>query len=261
VAKASPLFSSELPDMEGHTFAFAEELSTLRPRERAAVIEAPWFSEFSPVLRHDVLRQALVRRYEEGSLIARQGTTPEAWMCCCAGSVRIGTLSEAGRQMTLAYLEPGTWFGESSLIAGGVRTHDAYARGNTSVLCVPAAHFAWLLEEHKEFSVALLRLHAKRVRRLYEQLDDVRSLPLRSRVAKQLVQLAKAYGIADPDSEHDVRITLKLIQEELAQLVGSSRQRLNCELKILERQHAILPNSRGLVVRPETLSRILAARL
>ena len=237
----------------------SEQLFALETDERAAVIGAPWFRQFSALLRHDVLRHAVVRRYGDGDTIAAQGRTAEDWMCCCAGSVRISTASASGRQSTLAYLQPGMWFGESSLIAGGTCTHDAHARGSTSVLCVSTAHFAWLLEEHKEFSVALLRVHAKRVRCLYEQLEDTQSLSLRMRVIKQLVQLARSHGVADGACGQQVRITLRLAQAELAQMVGASRQRLNSELKILKREHAVFSRSRQWVVRPKVLADILAA--
>lgn len=237
----------------------SERLFALEADERSAVVGAPWFRQFSALLRHDVLRHAVVRRYGDGDAIATQGRTAEDWMCCCAGSVRISTAFASGRQSTLAYLQPGMWFGESSLIAGGTCTHDAHARGRTSVLCVSAAHFAWLLEEHKEFSVALLRVHAKRVRCLYGQLEDTQSLSLRMRVTKQLVQLARSHGVADGACGREVRITLRLAQAELAQMVGASRQRLNWELKILERERAIFSRSRQWVVRPQVLADILAA--
>ena len=72
---------------------------------------------------------------------------------------------------------------------------------------------------------------------------------LRSRLAKQLVHLVRSYGIPSLSDGSEMRIGLQLAQEELAQLLGASRQRVNQELKAMEREDAIRIEPGGLVVR------------
>ncbi|MCK8675796.1 helix-turn-helix domain-containing protein, partial [Rhodococcus sp. HM1] len=75
------------------------------------------------------------------------------------------------------------------------------------------------------------------------------TLPLRARLAKQLLHLVRSYGIPSLSHGDEVRIGLQLAQEELAQLLGASRQRVNQELKAMEREDAIRIEPGGLVVR------------
>jgi CRP-like cAMP-binding protein len=106
----------------------------------------------------------------------------------------------------------------------------------------------------------LLRLHARRIRQLFGLVEDLNTLPLRARLAKQLLHLVRSYGVPSLANGSDIRISLQLAQEELAQLLGASRQRVNQELKAMEREDAIRIEPGGLVVRNrQTLLRISEA--
>ena len=80
-------------------------------------------------------------------------------------------------------------------------------------------------------------------------MEDLNTLPLRSRLAKQLSHLVRSYGVPSLSADDEVRITLQLAQEELAQLLGASRKRVNQELKTMEREGVIRIEPAGLVVR------------
>jgi len=102
-----------------------------------------------------------------------------------------------------------------------------------------------------------LRLQARRIRQLFGLVEDLNTLPLRSRLAKQLLHLVRSYGVPCLNNAQEIRIGLHLAQEELAQLLGASRQRVNQELKSMEREEAIRIEPGGLVVRNrEILMRI-----
>jgi CRP-like cAMP-binding protein len=94
----------------------------------------------------------------------------------------------------------------------------------------------------------MLRLHARRIRQLYGLVEDLNTLPLRSRLAKQLNHLLRSYGTPSLSDAKAIRISLQLAQEELAQLLGASRQRVNQELKQMERENIIRIEPGGLVV-------------
>jgi CRP-like cAMP-binding protein len=216
--------------------------------EREAINAGRWFSSLSPSLRHDILRCAYVKRYKDGELIAARGDPPENWVACAKGAVRVSSTSISGRQITLTYVEPGIWFGDVSIFDGERRTHDSYAHGATTILCVSTADFKKILAAHVELYEAMLRLHARRIRQLYGLVEDLNTLPLRARLAKQLLHLVRSYGVPSLSDHDEIRIGLHLAQEELAQLLGASRQRVNQELKAMEREQAIRIEPAGLTV-------------
>lgn len=217
--------------------------------EREAINSGRWFSSLSPSLRHDILRCAYVKRFRDGDLIAARGDPPEEWLACAKGAVRVSSTSISGKQVTLTYVEPGIWFGDVSIFDGDRRTHDAYAHGECTTLCVAKADFKKILSTHVELYEAMLRLHARRIRQLYGLVEDLNTLPLRARLAKQLIHLVRSYGVASLSNATEMRIGLQLAQEELAQLLGASRQRVNQELKSMEREEIIRIEPGGLVVR------------
>ncbi len=228
--------------------------------EREAINAGRWFSTLSPSLRHDILRCAYVKRYKDGELISARGDPPEEWIACARGAVRVSSTSISGKQITLTYVEPGIWFGDVSIFDGDRRTHDAYSHGETTILCVAKADFRKILAAHVELYEAMLRLHARRIRQLYGLVEDLNTLPLRARLAKQLLHLVRSYGVPSLSNAREVRISLQLAQEELAQLLGASRQRVNQELKSMEREEAIRIEPGGLIVRNrEALMRIIGS--
>jgi CRP-like cAMP-binding protein len=140
-----------------------------------------------------------------------------------------------------------------AILDGDRRTHDVYAHGDTSILCVAKADFQKILAQHVEFYEAMLRLQARRIRQLFGLVEDLNTLPLRARLAKQLLHLVRSYGVPCLQHDGEIRIGLHLAQEELAQLLGASRQRVNQELKTMERELAIRIEAGGLVVRNREL--------
>ena len=181
-------------------------------------------------------------------MIAARGDPPEVWIACAKGAVRVSSTSVSGKQITLTYVEPGIWFGDVSIFDGERRTHDCYAHGETTILNVARADFRKILSQHAEFYEALLRLQSRRIRQLYGLVEDLNTLPLRARLAKQLNHLVRSYGTPSLSDAKAIRISLQLAQEELAQLLGASRQRLNQELKQMEREQVIRIEPGGLVV-------------
>jgi CRP-like cAMP-binding protein len=181
-------------------------------------------------------------------MLAARGDPPEQWIACAKGAVRVSSTSVSGKQITLTYVEPGIWFGDVSIFDGDRRTHDCYAHGDTTTLNVAKADFKKILTQHVEFYEAMLRLQSRRIRQLYGLVEDLNTLPLRARLAKQLNHLVRSYGVPSLSDGKAIRISLQLAQEELAQLLGASRQRVNQELKQMEREQIIRIEPGGLVV-------------
>ena len=183
----------------------------LTMEEREAINTGRWFSSLSPSLRHDILRCAFVRRYQDGDLIAARGEPPDQWIACAKGAVRVSSTTLTGKQITLTYVEPGIWFGDVAIFDGDRRTHDAYAHGATTILNVARADFQKILALHPELYEALLKLQARRIRLLFGQVEDLNTLPLRARLAKQLLHLSRSYGVPGKEST-ETRIGLPEVQ-------------------------------------------------
>lgn len=213
--------------------------------ERQNIESGPWFSKLSLPLQQAILSRATVRRLRDGVQLGSRGQPAEMWCGVAKGAVRIGSVSLSGKQITLSYMEPGTWFGDISLFDGLPHTHDANAHGETTLLCVRRSDFKDLLEQHPELPLALLRLNCRRLRLMFDAIEDLATRPLAARLAKQVLLLAKSYGI---EQGEEIRIGLQLAQEDLAQLLGASRQRVNQELKGFEREGAVRVEPTRLVV-------------
>jgi len=220
-------------------------IPVLTMAERSNIDSGSWFSKLSQPLRNAILSRAIVRHLQDGALLTTRGSEPQEWVAVAKGAVRVSTVSLSGKQITLTYVEPGTWFGDISLFDGLPRTHDANAHGETTLLVVRRADFRELLSQHTELYEALLRLNCRRLRMMYNIFEDLNTRPLAARLAKQLLLLARSYGI---EQGEEVRIGLQLAQEDLAQLLGASRQRVNQELKGFEREGAVRVEPTRLVV-------------
>jgi CRP/FNR family transcriptional regulator, cyclic AMP receptor protein len=220
--------------------------------EQHNIDNGPWFSKLSPALRRDILERTTARRLADGQLAGTRGAAADEWCAVASGAIRVSSVSLAGKQVSLTYIEPGTWFGDIALFDGAPRTHDGHAHGPTVLLVVRKPDFKDLLSRHVELYEALLRLNCRRLRLMFDLLEDLNTKPLAARLARQLLLLARSYGVIEEHGE--TRIGLALAQEDLAQLLGASRQRVNQELKALEREGVLrVEPSRLIVVSRERL--------
>ena len=213
--------------------------------ERLNIDTGPWFAKLSPALRMDILERASVRRLRDGEMAAARGAPAQEWCGVALGAMRVSSVSLAGKQVSLTYVEPGAWFGDIALFDGLPRTHDGHAHGATTLLAVRKPDFQALLAAHVELYDALLRLNCRRLRLMFDAVEDLNTRPLAARLARQLLLLARSYGVAESE---EIRIGLALAQEDLAQLLGASRQRVNQELKGFEREGAVRVEPTRLVV-------------
>jgi CRP/FNR family cyclic AMP-dependent transcriptional regulator len=213
--------------------------------EQSNIETGSWFSKLSQSLRDAILSRAVARRIADGAILGARGAEAQEWCGVALGAVRVSSVSLSGKQVTLTYVEPGTWFGDIALFDGMPRTHDAHAHGATTLLVVRRADFRNLLAQHVELYEALLRLNCRRLRLLFDTVEDLNTRPLAARLAKQILLLARSYGIEQGD---EIRVGLQLAQEDIAQMLGASRQRVNQELKGFERDGAVRIEPTRLVV-------------
>jgi len=222
----------------------------LAAAERQAIAAGSWFCSLPPALRHDLLRLMQARRLADGECVFARGDALAAWHACVAGAVRISATAANGKALTLTVVRPGRWFGDPPL-ADDVRTHDAHAHGATTVACIARADLQQVAHVHAELYPALLRLQAVRLRQAFSVVEELASLGLRARLARQLLYLTRTHGV--PCRGGEVRIGLRVRQDLLAQMLGCSRQRVNEQLMALSRADLIRREAGSLVVRDRTL--------
>src|SRR5881275_779673 len=159
-----------------------------------------------------------------GETIFHEGDPGDRLYVIVEGKIKLGRASGDGRENMLAVLGPGEMFGELSLFDPGPRTATVAAITDCALTSLAHEMLRPWLAGRPELGVQLLQALAQRLRRTNEAMADLVFSDVPGRVAKTLLDLADRFGTPGPDG---VRVTHDLTQEELAQLVGASRETVN----------------------------------
>mgnify|MGYP000004553601 CR=1 FL=1 len=189
-----------------------------------ALMQAPLFSALDAEAAAALRASMTEKRVPRGGVIFSEGEPGDRMYVILDGKVKLGQTSPDGRESLLAVLGPGEVFGELSLFDPGPRTATATAVTDTVVVGLGHADLRPWLTGRPEVAEALLQALAQRLRRTNEALADLVFSDVPGRVAKQLLELADKFGQPGPDG---VLVHHDLTQEELAQLVGASRETVN----------------------------------
>src|SRR6202012_4190821 len=148
----------------------------------------------------------------------------ESLFIVLSGKVKLGRRSSDGRENLVAVMGPSDQFGELSLFDPGPRTATATVVTDARLAKLPKAALQKWVQDRPQIAMQLLRVVAPRLRRTNTMLADLIFVDVPGRVAKQLLQLAQRFGSVEGGQ---LRVTHDLTQEELAQLVGASRETVN----------------------------------
>jgi CRP-like cAMP-binding protein len=171
------------------------------------------------------LRASMVEvQLERGEVLFREGDTGDRVYVVIDGKVKLGRTSSDGRENLLALLGPGQMFGELSLFDPGPRSATVTAVTDTVLLSLANEDMLTWLTGRPEVARGLLLQLGQRLRRSNDTLADLVFSDVPGRVAKALLDLSTRFGVP---SEEGVRVVHDLTQEELAQLVGASRETVN----------------------------------
>lgn len=196
----------------------------LRLDEAANIQQGAWFAACSDSLRRAILARAQLCRVASGTRIAQRGDPAACWYGVARGAVRLGTALADGRSFTLDFVGPSQWFGDIGLVDGKPLDLDVVAHGPATLLVVAKADLLRLLDSHGELREALLQLNCQRLRHMFHRFEELHTLPLAQRLARQVQRLARQFGRAQAEG---TRIELGVSQTDLAAMVGGSRQRVN----------------------------------
>ena len=199
-----------------HTVAVDEQVGTLGASPLFAALD-------------DEARDALRRTMDEvslprGATLFGEGDPGDRLYVVTQGKIKLGRTAADGRENLLAVMGPGEMFGELSLFDPGPRTATATAITETTLSGLGHDDLQPLLTQRPEVAGRLLAALARRLRRTNEAMADLVFSDVPGRVAKALLDLSTRFGVTVDDG---LRVTHDLTQEELAQLVGASRETVN----------------------------------
>jgi len=192
-----------------------------------------WFAALPPALSQSLLDMAQVQRLDAGQRLFRRGDKPSGLYAVVEGAVRVGAVSENGKEALLTLVEPPYWFGEISLFDGLPRTHDAFTESASTLLLLPQHELLALLEREQQYWRDFALLMSHKLRLAFVALEDMSLLPAAPRLARRLLLIAENYGESEP------RRVLHLAQEQLALMLSLSRQTTNQILKELQAQGVV----------------------
>jgi len=198
---------------------------------RSRLDKGQWFSHLPVSLQDSLLAAARVRRLSPGQRLFKRGDPPCGLYAVLEGSVRIGTVSEQGKEALLSLVESPHWFGEICLFDGQPRTHDAFGLGQCVLLHIPQTVLLTLLDEQPAYWRQLALLMSQKLRLTFINLEQLSLMPTAARLAHRLLMIAEGYGEIDPP-----RRVLQLPQEQLASMLSLSRQTTNQILQDLQGQ-------------------------
>jgi CRP-like cAMP-binding protein len=179
--------------------------------------ESDLFHGFDPESLDHVASTAEIRQLRRNDLVFSEDDLPDALYVVRSGRIAMANLSVDGRESVIALMEAGDLFGEMPLLDGGPRSAGARALEPSELIAVPYGRVEQLLRERPELLWSVVRLLAQRLRTTDAALADSVFLDVTGRTAKRLLELA---GDAD-------EFVLPVTQEELAGMVGASRERVN----------------------------------
>jgi len=223
----------------------SQELS-LHQRRRAPRPEEldgiPWLALLQPAERERAHKALVVGDAQSGDYVCRTGRAPTYWFGVVEGLLKMNTDGADGASMTLAGLPPGGWFGEGTAVKREPYRYNVQAIRKSVVAGLPIDTFHWLLDHSIGFNRFVMNQLNERLGQFISAREIDRLTNPDLRVARSLAALF--HPLLYPGVGEVLRIT----QQELAYLVGLSRQRVNEALSVLQRENAIVVEYGGLRV-------------
>ena len=188
------------------------------------VLSAPLFAAIDPEAARALFGSMTRVTLARGQAAFHEGEPGDRLYVIGAGKVKLGRRSTDGRENLLSILGPAEMFGELSLFDPGPRTATATAVADAVLYELGHEELIGWLERYPAVAKHLLEALARRLRRTNEALADLVFADVPGRVAKALLDLSTRFGLPVEDG---LRVAHDLTQEELAQLVGASRETVN----------------------------------
>ena len=185
---------------------------------------AYWFKDIPEEGIQQLVASAKVKEYAAHSFLFQNGDTDTDIYCVLSGRLRLGFTSSMGQEFAFTDFIENSWLGETSLCDDSQRLLDVQAINVSTILVLPRKV---VLNVGDKFPIMYRNMfvnHVNKTRGLFTLLAGVLFYPLRSRLAGRLLEQAQQHGVETPDG---ISLDISLSQNDFAQLVMGSRQRIN----------------------------------
>jgi CRP-like cAMP-binding protein len=186
--------------------------------------QAPLFAGLDEDGASTLRRSMIELNLGRGQVLFHEGEVGDRLYVVAEGKMKLGKTSSDGRENLLSVLGPGEMFGELSLFDPGPRSATATAVTEARLYALSNENLKPWVQGRPEVALSLLRQLSRRLRRTSEVVGDLVFSDVPGRVAKALLDLSTRFGMPSDDGVH---VGHDLTQEELAQLVGASRETVN----------------------------------
>ncbi|WP_411884131.1 Crp/Fnr family transcriptional regulator [Polaromonas sp. YR568] len=207
----------------------------------------PLFSVLTAAQAASVADTVVKRRFKRGEPIVEQGKKSNALSIILTGRARVVTTDARGREVILATMHPGDYVGEMSLIDNEPHSATVRAEIQTDALILGRLEFARCLPENSSMAYAVLKGLVQRLRHADRQIESLALMDVYGRVARALLEFAS------DDGAGNTVIRDKVSRQDLAKMVGASREMVSRVMKDLEERGFIETRDDGSVLVKERL--------
>lgn len=183
-----------------------------------------WLGELSDAETQRLLRASSARDYARGATVFMPNPEPHSVYLLETGLVRIYRLSAVGDEATLGYVRPGEIFGELGAFSEQPRESFATAVRTSRIWRIPRGELKRILDTHPRIALTVTAQIGNRMKRIESRVENLVFRNLRARIAHILLELGEDFGCDDDGVRF---IDIPLSQQDLAALVGATRQSVN----------------------------------
>jgi len=183
--------------------------------------------------------------FDSAKMIFLEESEGEQCFFVTKGSVKITRHGQEGREVILAILNVGDFFGEMSLLDGESRSANVITLENTEVLTLNRQDFLIVLNDYPQIAIQLLKEMAHRLRKSDRQIASLSLSAAEKRIALCILRIADEQGIIKKGA---VSIPKAPIQQDIANMSGTSRETVSRTLKLLEKEDFVQRNGRELII-------------
>ena len=199
------------------------------------------FSELEPSDAHLLTERTHTRNYPANSILINEGDQTDSLYVILDGEVKVYASDESGKEVILNILGPGEYFGELALVDDSPRSASVMTLKPTKVMIISKQSFKQCLAENSELAFNLIRNLARQVRGLTDSVKNLALMDVYGRVARTLLDLATEIGGKQV-------IEQKLTHQDIANMVGASREMVSRILKDLSRGGYITVNKKSITI-------------
>lgn len=201
-----------------------------QPSLSAVLTDVHWLQTLSQPVRDRVIAEAYESFHPKGVCVARVGEQCHSWIYVAEGLLKVSAMDRSGRAVMYAGVSRSGWVGEGSVIKREVRRYDIVALQDSRLLHIPASTVRWLLDTSIDFNHAIIAQLNERCSQFISMVEIDRLQDPVTRVAKSLAVLF------NPILHPGMTPFVPLMQQELGELAGLSRQSVSAALRQLARE-------------------------